>query len=330
MIFPNPSIPTHPSGAPARFNAGTGFGGVATKMENGRPPISRQETSPAALGGDSDNLPSAAARAAELVKESHVASAISTVQPPKTYSPQASRNAPPRPIITANRPAPPAPGPPGLPPKNDVTPQATDLRTRTKAHGPLMATTIASQRSDSFEQARQHERLDQLRQQEQLRLQEQQRLQEERWQKQQEEKQRHIQQQQLQQQEQQRRLEQQQQPPPSEAGRPPLPPSKSSPATTLPVTAPASGAAGSTTGPPPVLPLQPTKKVQIQQQERPPKPSPPAGGVAAAAAALEKPKEKEKRISTMTEVQIMGKLRQVVSDDDPKLLYSKIKKVGQG
>ena len=52
--------------------------------------------------------------------------------------------------------------------------------------------------------------------------------------------------------------------------------------------------------------------------------------MAAAAAALEKPKEKEKRISTMTEVQIMEKLRQVVSDDDPKLLYSKIKKVGQG
>ena len=53
--------------------------------------------------------------------------------------------------------------------------------------------------------------------------------------------------------------------------------------------------------------------------------------IAAAAAALEKPKgEKEKRISTMTEVQIMEKLRQVVCDDDPKLLYSKIKKVGQG
>ena len=44
----------------------------------------------------------------------------------------------------------------------------------------------------------------------------------------------------------------------------------------------------------------------------------------------EKPKEKEKRISTMTEVQIMEKLRQVVSDDDPKQIYSKIKKVGQG
>ena len=56
------------------------------------------------------------------------------------------------------------------------------------------------------------------------------------------------------------------------------------------------------------------------------------GGVAAAAAALEKPKAKEaeKRISTMTEVQIMEKLRSVVDDSDPKLIYSKIKKIGQG
>ena len=44
-------------------------------------------------------------------------------------------------------------------------------------------------------------------------------------------------------------------------------------------------------------------------------------GVAAAAAALKKPK---KKISTMTEVQIMEKLRQVVSEDDPKLLYEKV------
>jgi protein-serine/threonine kinase len=102
-------------------------------------------------------------------------------------------------------------------------------------------------------------------------------------------------------------------------------PSKSSPATTAPVTNPAPGPAGATAGPPPVKPLQPAKKVQIQQPVQPNK------GVADAAAALEKPKEaKEKRISTMTEVQIMEKLRQVVSDDDPKLLYSKIRKVGQG
>jgi protein-serine/threonine kinase len=80
-----------------------------------------------------------------------------------------------------------------------------------------------------------------------------------------------------------------------------------------------------------VKPLQPAKKPMIQFDEK-------AGektgqqGVAAAAAALEKKEGgmKEKRISTMTEVQIMEKLRQVVCDDDPKALYSKIKKVGQG
>ena len=256
------------------------------------------------------------------MKESHVASAISTVQTPKNYipnMPQASRTAPPRPLISATRPAPPAPAPP---PKNDATSLTADLRARNKAQGPA-TTNVVPQRSESNEQARQQERQEQLRQQE-IQRQQEQRAQEE--QRRQEEKQRQIQLQQQQQQEHQRRLEQQQQK--VEPVRPQLPPSKSSPATTFPATHPAQGAAGSTTGPPPVLPLQPTKKVQIQHQEKPTKPS--AGGVAAAAAALEKPKEKEKRISTMTEVQIMEKLRQVVSDDDPKLLYSKIKKVGQG
>ncbi|KAF9431008.1 Protein kinase [Podila epigama] len=38
----------------------------------------------------------------------------------------------------------------------------------------------------------------------------------------------------------------------------------------------------------------------------------------------------ERRISTMTEAQIMEKLRSVVSSGDPSTLYSKIKKVGQG
>jgi protein-serine/threonine kinase len=60
--------------------------------------------------------------------------------------------------------------------------------------------------------------------------------------------------------------------------------------------------------------------------------APGSGSVAAAAAALEKPKPKEveKRISTMTETQIMEKMRSVVDSGDPKLLYSKIKKIGQG
>ncbi|WVQ76770.1 hypothetical protein IAR50_006444 [Cryptococcus sp. DSM 104548] len=39
---------------------------------------------------------------------------------------------------------------------------------------------------------------------------------------------------------------------------------------------------------------------------------------------------KERRISTMNEAQIMDKLRSVVSSNDPSLIYSKIKKVGQG
>ncbi|KAG8740710.1 Protein kinase [Ceratobasidium sp. 414] len=62
----------------------------------------------------------------------------------------------------------------------------------------------------------------------------------------------------------------------------------------------------------------------------------PLTGTAAAAAALEgtaKPKKAaaaERRISTLTEAQIMDKLRSVVSQDDPKALYSTIRKVGQG
>ncbi|KAJ2604803.1 Protein kinase [Coemansia sp. RSA 1722] len=42
-----------------------------------------------------------------------------------------------------------------------------------------------------------------------------------------------------------------------------------------------------------------------------------------------KPK-KEVRLSTLTESQIMSKLRSIVSRDDPKVLYSKVKKIGQG
>lgn len=118
-------------------------------------------------------------------------------------------------------------------------------------------------------------------------------------------------------------------------GRPNMAPSKSSPASGMPVSQPAPGAAGSTVGPPPVKPLQPKKP--LPQAAPPPAPSvtvtaerDEGGGVAAAAAALEKPKVQEKRISTMNEAQIMEKLRSVVSDDDPKQLYSKIRKVGQG
>lgn len=96
-------------------------------------------------------------------------------------------------------------------------------------------------------------------------------------------------------------------------------PAKSMTANMTPATDPAPGPAGALTGPPPVKPLQTAKKLP-----------PLDAGVAAAAAALEKPKAAEKRISTMSEAQIMDKLRSVVSADDPKALYTTIKKVGQG
>ena len=120
--------------------------------------------------------------------------------------------------------------------------------------------------------------------------------------------------------------------------RPQMVPSKTSPATSQPASQPVNGAAGATVGPPPVKPLQPKKpNVPAKDKEGPSvvitgddEKDRKDGGVAAAAAALEKPKEKEKRISTMNEAQIMEKLRSVVSQDNPKALYSKIRKVGQG
>ncbi|KAH6890934.1 STE/STE20/PAKA protein kinase [Coprinopsis sp. MPI-PUGE-AT-0042] len=292
-------------GAPARFNAGTGLGGLKAGSGGSeiRPLPKRTETSPPGLtGADTDNLSSAAARAAEHVNGSHVASAISSVQGPRgplpvPTVPQASRAAPPRPIQSSRS----APQPP-----KDITPSPDDLRNRTKPQGtgaiPARKESLPTT-PGSTPQSRQQER---ERQQHEQQRQEQRRLeQREREQREREQDERRAQ----------------------EATRPPLgPPSKSAPANTQPVTAPAPGPAGALEGPPPVLPLQP-KKVQIQAGEKPSKPAP-SGGVAAAAAALEKPKEK--RISTMTEVQVMEKLRQVVSDDDPKLIYSKIKKVGQG
>jgi len=69
-----------------------------------------------------------------------------------------------------------------------------------------------------------------------------------------------------------------------------------------------------------------------KERERARKEEESKASVAAAAAALEKPKpsQAERRISTLTEAQIMDKLRTVVSSDDPKTLYATIKKIGQG
>ncbi|KAJ1677225.1 Protein kinase [Spiromyces aspiralis] len=43
-----------------------------------------------------------------------------------------------------------------------------------------------------------------------------------------------------------------------------------------------------------------------------------------------KPKKDDQRLSTMSEGQIMMRLRSIVSNEDPKTLYSKVKKIGQG
>jgi serine/threonine-protein kinase CLA4 len=290
------------TGPPARFNAGTGLAGasiskIGSPLGDNRPPILRQESAPPGLNQDHQNGYSntvlAAARAAELVNGSHAQTAGAR---PNNGLPQAPRAAP-RPLLTAQRPAPAPPSTPqtgaGKPPLPDHTPSSSDLKLRAKAQGPP---------TDQGKQAGGDKLLPARK--ESLAL-----------------KQRV---------EDQREKERDQQGSPTQ--RPQLPPSKSTPATTQQATKPAQGPAGATAGPPPVKPLQPAKKlpqtdgpkITIQVPEKEP------GGVAAAAAALEKPKEKEKRISTMTEVQIMEKLRTVVCDDDPKLLYSKIKKVGQG
>ncbi|PWN26201.1 Pkinase-domain-containing protein [Jaminaea rosea] len=76
-----------------------------------------------------------------------------------------------------------------------------------------------------------------------------------------------------------------------------------------PPPAASSGAAGAATSSSTTKPLQPKK--------------------AADGTSISK-KEQERRISTMSEAQIMEKLRSVVSPEDPNQLYSKIKKVGQG
>ncbi|KEY74156.1 hypothetical protein S7711_00316 [Stachybotrys chartarum IBT 7711] len=85
--------------------------------------------------------------------------------------------------------------------------------------------------------------------------------------------------------------------------------------------------------PAPVKPLnvapKPSQTQQQQQQQQQP------DGVKAAEAALTaKPppseRQKDVRMSTMSESEVMAKLKEVVSKEDPNLSYSKQKKIGQG
>lgn len=82
--------------------------------------------------------------------------------------------------------------------------------------------------------------------------------------------------------------------------------------------------------PAPVKPLNVAPKPSQQQQQQQP-----ADGIKAAEAALTaKPSAAERkqdvRMSTMTESEVMAKLKEAVSKDDPNLSYSKQKKIGQG
>lgn len=80
-----------------------------------------------------------------------------------------------------------------------------------------------------------------------------------------------------------------------------------------------------TRGPAPVKPLNVSSKPSQQQS---------AGVKAAEAALTAKPSASERkqdvRMSTMTESEVMAKLKEAVSKEDPNLSYSKQKKIGQG
>lgn len=309
---PSASLSPYDSPSAPRFNAGTGFAGsakpgpVQAVSAGERPGMSRQDSAPTGLNGAGKSSTAiAAARAAEIVNGAHAQhantiSAGGSTRTPLPMTPgslQATRPAPPAPQqqrpLLAGRPAPPTPKP-TVP---DHTPTSQDLRMRAKAQGPQERVEIRP--PDGYDSPI-PARKDSL---PEGRVERGDREREDQW-----------------------------------GARPPMAPSKSSPATAAAASQPVTGAAGATVGPPPVKPLQTTKKLPKDGDRAPPaavtvtapKDEPPSGSVAAAAAALEKPKEKERRISTMTDGQIMEKLRSVVCPDDPKALYSKIKKIGQG
>ncbi|KZT58181.1 Pkinase-domain-containing protein [Calocera cornea HHB12733] len=111
--------------------------------------------------------------------------------------------------------------------------------------------------------------------------------------------------------------------------RPQLAPAKSDPT----ANAPASSAAGALAGPPPVKPLQAARKLPV------PATDPLASAMDKLEAKspegmrereLKKKAEEEKRISTLSEGQIMERMRSVVDRENPRELYARIRKIGQG
>ncbi|KAH9964848.1 Pkinase-domain-containing protein [Russula dissimulans] len=307
-----------------RFGAGTGLGGLGklpTLAETPRPPtLLRQDSAPPASGTDSasTNLALGAQRAADYVNGAYShslgVSQTSGGQRPALPGLSASRPAPPRPLLTGTRPAP-----------SPVKPDPADLKQRAKPQGLSDATvperkdSLQPHRPEDRDRERSHER-EMEREREREREREQQRQRAQRGQEREKE-------------------EPDGEHEPQEGDqRPVLTIAKSAPATTIPaakIVTPSVPNVG--TSPSPVKPLQTAKKMPqvggiTAVVEDDDSKAVGGGSVAAAAAALEKPKPKEveKRISTMTEAQIMDKMRSVVDSGDPKQLYSKIKKIGQG
>nr|QPG55753.1 pheromone receptor [Auricularia cornea] len=276
-----------------RFGDKTGLGGA--RAANGGMP-DNQLNAPKA--------PAVAPRPGEIV---NLPSSLSRPPPANNNYPTSNRPAPPRPLM-AGRPAPPAPSMGGSRPDPNQLSQRSrpqgppgapsEVRPPAGGEGPSSSPSLAQQRPVVAQRPAEPSRKESF--------------------------------------------DRQEQPAPS---RPVLPPSKSAPAPAQPATQPASGPAGSLVGPKPVKPLQTGKKLPGPSEGASSAPPPSQDNIArektpvpieegsrdAAAAALEKPTPKvEKRISTLTEAQIMDKLRSVVSSDDPKTMYSTIKKVGQG
>ncbi|KAE8148236.1 kinase-like domain-containing protein [Aspergillus avenaceus] len=98
--------------------------------------------------------------------------------------------------------------------------------------------------------------------------------------------------------------------------------------------APNNGTKQQAQGPPPTklpAPVQPVKPLNIANKQTANKTVP--DGVRQAEAALTKktePRQREVRMSNMTENEVMDRLRSVVSKDNPNESYSKQRKIGQG
>lgn len=88
-------------------------------------------------------------------------------------------------------------------------------------------------------------------------------------------------------------------------------------------------------GPPPTrlpAPVQPVKPLNIANKQNGTKPAVPDGVRQAEAALMKKaePRQKEVRMSSMTENEVMEKLKSVVSKENPTESYNKQRKIGQG